>query len=320
MELLGSNIRETLIGTKRKDTITSLDGDDLIGTGGGGDIIKAGAGDDMIGGFEFNLNSLPRSSNRGANVDGGAGYDTLVVELTASKRVSEVSDILHAMKASNVEEFIYHFASVKANQQLKGTNGIETIVVGAGDANIDMRGGNDYVFAAGGDDIIKGGKGSDFIHAGNGRNSVTGGDGVDYFHFHLTGEFQYTAISDFKSDEDKIEITLDIDQINFLYETDYTAGRPVRDYGDVVIGNGPEFNEYVSTSNGRWFDADDFDTAPNIAEWDREDWIYYEQDTGSIFVSSWVDIDGTKRELQVLVAHVKPDTVIDDSDFSFRFF
>lgn len=320
MELLGSNIRETLIGTKRKDTITSYDGDDLIGTGGGGDIVDAGAGNDMIGDFAFDLNNIAQSDSRGARVDGGAGYDTVVVELTASKRASEVGSIFNAMKATNVEEFIYSFGSVKAGQRLNGTNNVETIVVGSGDATIDMRGGSDYVFAGGGDDVIKAGKGSDFIHAGNGRNTVTGGDGVDYFHFHLTGEFQYTRIADFKTNEDKIEITLDIDQINFLYETDYLAGRPVRDYGDVVIGNGPEFNQYVSTSNGRWFDADDFAISPNIAEWDRDDWIYYEEDTGSIFVSSWVDIDGVKRELQVLVAHVKPDTVIDDSDFSFRFF
>jgi hypothetical protein len=323
MKMLGSNIRETLIGTKRKDSITSLDGNDLIGTGGGGaDVIEAGAGEDMIGGFAFDLGSLARSANRGASVNGGAGYDTLVVELTAAKRVSEVSDILNAMKVSNVEEFIYNFASVKAKQLINGTNGVETIVTGTGDANIDMRGGNDYVFTGGGDDIIKGGKGSDFIHAGDGHNTVSGGDGVDYFHFHLTGSFQYTNITDFKSDEDKIEITLDVDQINFLYETTFFAGRPERDYGDVVIGNGPEFNEYVSTSNGRWFDSNDFTTdlndAPDFTDWERDHWVHYEEDTGSIFISNWVDVDGFKRELRVLVAHVEPDTVINDSDFLFR--
>jgi hypothetical protein len=319
MDMFGSNIRETLIGTKRKDSITSLDGDDLIGTGGGGaDIIKAGAGEDMIGGFDVNLNSLARSANRGAVVDGGSGYDTMVVQLTAARRISEVSDIREIMKITNVEEFIFNFASVKAKQLINGSNGIETIVVGTGDATIDMRGGNDYVFTGGGDDIIRGGKGSDFIHAGDGHNIVTGGDGVDYFHFNLTGDFQYTNITDFKSDEDKIEITLAVDQINFLYETEFFTGRPERDYGDVVVGNGPEFNKYVSSSNGRWFDTDDFESNINFTEWDRDDWVYYEQETGSIFISNWVDIDGVKRELQVLVAHVKEGTVIDDNDFLFR--
>lgn len=317
MDMLGSNTRETLIGTKRKDSITSLDGDDLIGTGGGGaDIIKAGAGDDMIGGFDLNLNSLARSANRGATIDGGSGYDTMVVQLTAARRVSEVSDILHVMKVSNVEEFIYNFTSVKAKQQINGTNGIETIVVGTGDATIDMRGGNDYVFAGGGDDIIKGGKGSDFIHAGDGHNTATGGAGIDYFHFQLTGEFQYTNITDFTSGEDKIRITIDVSQVNFLHETDYFAGRPERDYGDVVIGNGPELNKYVSTSNGRWFDSDDFTSS--FPDLDFDDWAHYEESSGSIFVSNWVDVDGVKRELQVLVAHVEPHTVINESDFAFR--
>lgn len=319
MKMFGSNLKDTMIGTKRADTINSLLGNDLIGTGGGADIIKTGGGNDLITGFSFDLNSIAKSDNRGSNVDAGAGgYDVMIVELKAARRgVSEVDTFQEAMKASNVEEFIYNFSTASAKQQIVGTKKSETIVVQQGDANINTGDGDDYIFTGAGEDILIGGKGSDFIHAGEGHNTVSGGAGQDFFHFRLTDVYQYTNIEDFKAGEDKIAISIDMEQVNRLFEPDFGYVMPKRFYGDGHYGVGPELNDYVSYNHGREFDASDFKSGE--VELMFDDWAYYEQETGSIFIKHYEDEPwGENLEETVLVAHVAPGTVINESDFLFK--
>lgn len=334
MKMNGSNRQDTLIGTASDDTIKALGGDDLIATAGGVDTILAGDGNDMITGFSFKLKSdngnpdsdpdgpvinLPRAATRQSiTVDGGAGsHDVMLIELTATKGVSDVDTFKDAVTVRNVEEFIYNFASLGAGQKILGSNstkGIETIVVGAGNANIDMRSGNDFVFTADGNDIIKAGKGSDFIHAGDGHNTVVGGSGTDYFHFQLTGNQQYTAITDFESGIDEVVISIDVSQVNLLFDTDYESPSPVRTYGDRFLGVGDSLNAFVSYDHGREFDIDDF--AVNQPDLSFDDWAAYDQATGSIFIINYQDDPADTQ--YVLVAQVTPGTVIDDLDFSFR--
>jgi len=323
MKMYGSNQYDTLMGTKGVDRIETYGGFDLIATGGGADVILAGADNDMITGFSFNLQSLARSASRGANVDGGAGdQDILIAEMIGGKRATHVDSILDVMKVKNVEEFIYNFATVKARQQLFGTEKSETITVGEGDAKVDMAGGNDYVYTLAGDDIVKGGKGSDFIHAGEGHNTVSGGTGVDYFHFHITDGYQYTEITDFEAGQDKIVVTIDTAQVNLLFGhfddqwENLEGPLPVRAYGDGYLGVGPQINAYVSYNHGREFDADDFSTTEEVLPVDF--WSNYEQDTGSIFVYHYEEHSWGLELEKVLVGHVKPGTAIEESDFSFR--
>lgn len=335
MKMYGSNREDTLIGNASNDLIKGLGGDDLIATAGGIDTILAGDGNDMITGFSFKLNSnsnsgpdvpgdpdivihdLSRSAARKSiMVDGGAGsHDIMLIELTAAKGAAEVDSFKDAITVKNVEEFIYNFGSVNAGQKILGSNskqGMETIVVGSGNANIDLRAGNDIVYTAEGDDVIKAGTGSDFIHAGQGHNTVTSGTGTDYFHFHLTGSYQYTNITDFESGVDKVLISIDVEQFNLLHGTDLESPPPVRNYGDRYQGVGNSLNAYVSYDHGRHFDADDF----NDPLLPFSDWAYYEQSTGSIFVIHYQEDPADTQ--YVLVAHVDPSTAIDASDFSFR--
>jgi hypothetical protein len=344
MKMKGSNLRDTLVGTPSGDTITALGGNDLIATAGGIDTILAGSGDDMITGFSYkltpdkgdtgtdtggdtggdtgNIGGRASQGSAGASitVDGGAGsHDIILVELSASKGTSEVDDFKKAVTVKNVEEFIYNFATLSAGQEILGSNsskGLETIVVGSGTANINTRGGDDFVYTAEGDDVINTGKGSDFIHAGEGHNTVTSGSGTDYFHFHLTDTYQYTNITDFEAGVDKILITLDVDQINLIRGANYESPLPVRGYGDGMQGVGDVLNAYVSYNHGREFDPDDFTSSdPNMA---FDDWAFYEQETGSIFVIHYEDHSTWIETEVVLVAHVEPGTAIDQSDFSFR--
>ena len=319
MKMYGSNLKDTMIGTKSADTITSLLGDDLIGTGGGADIIKTGGGNDLITGFSFDLNGLARSDNRGSNVDAGVGgYDMMIVELKAARRgVSEVDTFQDVMKATNVEEFIYNFTTASTKQQILGTKQTETIVVQTGNAKIDAGNGDDYIFSGAGDDILKGGSGSDFIHAGEGHNTVSGGAGQDFFHFRLTDVYQYTNIEDFKAGEDKIAISIDIEQVNRVLGTDYSFVLPARFYGDGHYGVGPALNDYVTYNSGRLVDSSQFGTTAPFLDFD--DFAYYEQETGSIFIKHYEDEPwGENLEETVLVAHVAPGTVINASDFLFK--
>lgn len=338
MKMRGSNLRDTLVGTTSSDTIVARGGNDLIARAGGVDTILAGAGNDMITGFSFNLKTSTDTDDdddggvviiggfsRAADsasmkVDGGTGvHDVMLIELTAPKGVSEIDSFRDKIAIKNVEEFIYNFTSLSADQTILGANNVrtlETIVVGSGTAIIDARSGNDFIYTADGADIIDGGNGSDFIHAGEGHNTVSGGGGEDYFHFHLTDTYQYTEIVDFQSGVDKILITIDFDQVNLLYETDYEEPLPVRGYGDGYQGVGDELNAYVSYNHGRQFDPSDFSNSDSRLPF--ADWGFYEQSTGSVFVIHYEEHDSAIEIETVLVAQVSAGTVIDESDFLFR--
>lgn len=335
MKMYGSNQEDTLIGTASGDTIKALGGNDLIATAGGIDAIYGGDGNDLITGFSATIKNASGTdtgsdpdgniggrsrANNSILVDGGNGsHDIMLIEVKLSKGVSDISSSRDFFTIKNVEEFIYNVSSVSAAQKILGSNSskyIETIVIGAGDANVDARGGNDMIYTADGDDTIKAGSGTDFIHAGNGYNTVTGGTSTDYFHFHLTGSEQYTEITDFESGIDKVLITIDVAQYNFLFQTDYESPYPDRSYGDRYLGVGPDLNAYVSYNNGRAFDPDPDSFSSDTPALEFDDWALYEQSTGSIFVRYYQE--DPYDEQYVLVAHVEPGTVINESDFSFR--
>jgi hypothetical protein len=339
MKMYGSDRDDTLIGTASGDTIKALGGDDLIATAGGFDSIFAGAGNDLITGFSFDLKNTPdvdtdngsdpdihlsgrSASNKSIVVDGGAGsHDIMLIELTAAKGTSEVSSSKDAFTIKNVEEFIYNFSSVSAGQKILGSDsgqGLETIVVGSGDANIDARSGTDYIYTAGGNDIVKGGNGSDFIHTGEGHNFATGGKGADYFHFRVTGNYQYTEITDFKAGEDKILFSVNTDQINLLFSSVYDdwealdPDTPIRFYGDELQGVGQSLNDYVSYNHGRQFDPSEF--TQNDDELYLPLWANYEKETGSIFAYYYTQVEDALDIDMILIAHVTPGTDIAASD------
>jgi Ca2+-binding RTX toxin-like protein len=337
MKMYGSNHRDTLIGTASRDTIQARGGNDLIATAGGADTILAGDGDDMITGFSFKLSSddggtdpdidigigsQRASAGQSMLVDGGAGsHDIMLVELTAQKGISEIETFREKVTVKNVEEFIYNFASLTADQKILGANntrGLETIVVGSGTADIDSQAGNDFIYTSSGADVIKAGNGRDFIHAGEGHNFVSGEAGADYFHFQLTGNYQYTEITDFQAGQDKILITVSTDQINLLFGAVYEDWEsldpdiPVRYYGDGLQGVGSALNDYVSYNHGRQFDPSEFTQNDDVLYLPL--WVDYETETGSVFAYYYTQVDDALDIDKVLIAHVTPGTDIAASD------
>ena len=185
--LIGSAFDDTLSGDDGVNVITGGGGDDTIAGGGGQDIINAGAGNDTIlwgvGGSVF------------ATIDGGAGNDTIVDNGTnfgatrinlATGELSTLANGTVLSTFSSIENFDGS-ASLSSAAELIGTNGDNSLLMGAGDSAL---------FGLFGDDVLGGGAG---------RDMLTGGGGADVFIFGQGDDVD--TITDFTDGEDMIDLS-----------------------------------------------------------------------------------------------------------------
>jgi Ca2+-binding RTX toxin-like protein len=303
MRMYGSTYDDSLFGTIGKDVIYGDNGNDLISGWtldhkGAADKIYAGGGSDLISGISVQFDNVARSQSRGALVDGGADYDTLIIDSFSKAKSTQLSRMDLVVDVSKVEEIIYNFSGLTAKQTATGTNAGETIYIGEGGSKSNGGKGNDYLFAGAGDDKLIGGDGNDFLSASSGHNELTGGKGADYFHFQLTTDFQYNNISGFEVGTDKIAITLYVS--GALEGASYGNGfwnldRPIDTMG------------YLNYDHGRMLDRLDFFSDADLFD----DHMIYEQSTGSILQV----INGR----EILVAHIDMEQkpALDADDFVF---
>jgi Ca2+-binding RTX toxin-like protein len=138
-------------------TVTGTSKDDTFNLDTTNSIIRAGAGNDQVSVTQ------PIAGNIGT-LDGGAGFDYLVVDLstqTANLTLTNLQDINIAgvVRATNFERF--------------------SLETGSGNDTILQSGiVNDSVLRQ--NDLIKTGAGNDTINAGLGSDTVFGGDGLDH--------------------------------------------------------------------------------------------------------------------------------------------
>ncbi|MFY9489087.1 MAG: hypothetical protein WAP35_10405 [Solirubrobacterales bacterium] len=66
-----------------------------------------------------------------------------------------------------------------SKENLKGTNGADTITAAGGDDKVNAKRGNDTVSGDGGDDRLWAGRGDDTVTGGEGNDKMHGGDGDD---------------------------------------------------------------------------------------------------------------------------------------------
>jgi Ca2+-binding RTX toxin-like protein len=164
----GTNIGETLNGTNAAETLNGLGGNDILNGGGGSDALYGGAGDDTLNGGDGidrlwgddgNDMLAPGSDaafiyiagavNREGVyfVDGGPGFDTLVLDYSAaSKSQSISSDVLASDQVVNVEAL-----------KITGSQFSDFL---SGSSNADQ------LFGGGGYDYLSGGGGNDTLDAG----------------------------------------------------------------------------------------------------------------------------------------------------------
>jgi Ca2+-binding RTX toxin-like protein len=311
MKKFGSNLSDSLFGTDKADVIYGLDGNDLIsawdsGTGSA-DKIYGGKGRDLISGLSLDVDFPAKSASRGAVIDGGAGEDTAIISLHSTAQTTMIVKVKPALTLHHVEDVIYHFDGLNSGQRVVGSDRAETIYLGDNNANGLGMDGNDYLFSGAGDDVLDGGDGNDLLSAGGGHNTLTGGKGADYFHFHLTQDYQYSEITDFKSGVDKIALFLDIDGVEL---------EPARSYGDKLqlVNNSVDGLGYIDYDHGRLFDRGTFHTSVD------DYFIYnmiYDKSTGSLTQRVYLQGDDGIQEYDVLLAHIDGNPSLKPTDFVF---
>lgn len=311
MKIIGSKgYADSLFGGKGIDQIYGDNGNDLISawmepSQAARDEVHAGAGDDLISGFSFNFSTLSRSASRGASIDGGSGYDMLIVDSASKAKNTNLDKLDKVSDIAKVEEIIYNFSGANSKQKIIGTNTNETIYVGENGSTTDGGRGNDYLFAGSGDDTLIGGAGNDFLSAAGGRNTLTGGQGADYFQFHLTEDYSYSNITDFQKGVDKIALVIDI------------GGELSPDaFGDGVrfIDRQMDAMGYLDYDHGRIMDRGLF--ANNSTYYSGN--MIYEQSTGSFLQHLYLDDgNGGTIERYVLLAHLNNKPNLDADDFVF---
>lgn len=314
MKMIGSNgYADTLIGGATADRIYGNGGDDLISAwenvgDAAADVIFAGDGDDLISGFAFDFGVIARSGSRGAKINGGNGYDMLILDSTSSAKVTSLGEIQRVVDIVKVEEIIYNFSGATSKQRFIGTNANDTIYIGDGGSSAEGGNGDDYLFGGGGDDTLVGGNGSDFLSGSGGRNTLTGGRGADYFQFHLTQDYSYSNITDFEKGVDKIALVIDLVDDDFVGEN----------FGDRLRGTEREIDSlgYLHYDRGRAMDRDLFSTSAQR----YEDNMIYERETGSFLQRVYLETDDGIVEYQVLLAQIQGKPDLDVDDFVFMFF
>lgn len=158
-------------GRRGNDTITGSAFNDLLRGGDGNDLLQGGAGDDtLVGGPGFDTllggdgNDRFYISGYGDWVDGGDGYDTVVVQGSDAVYLDlETSNIERAYGGDGNDYFYGDFRTVAVE-----------VNSGAGD---------DWLVGGSGDDTLRGGAGNDSFEGGSGADLIVGGDGIDIAYF-----------------------------------------------------------------------------------------------------------------------------------------
>ena len=194
-------------------SITTGNGDDILTGGALDDTLAGGGGSDTLSGMDGN--DLINVGTGNFNADGGAGTDTLILDL------SNNFDAVHLTFAATF--------TVTTAQTFGTANGFEilSVISGSGDDKIIGGAGNDTINAGLGRDTLTGGAGDDHLFVGNldifsgndAGDQAYGGDGNDFIQFGIGGN--NTGYGG--AGNDNLSLRFDfsaITQVNHLYGGD----------------------------------------------------------------------------------------------------
>lgn len=203
--ITGTAGSDLLRGLDEYDRILGLDGDDDLDGGAGDDMLYGGAGNDVLvsrSGYD-RLDGGDGDDRivlvgTGGAVTGGAGFDSLVVNLsgeTEGVRFNGASG--HAMigNGQDLTDHIYfrdierlELQTGSGNDYIRGTTFGDIVLSGAGDDDLDGGAGDDKLYGGAGNDILTNSSGYDRLDGGEGDDrivlvgtggAVTGGAGFD---------------------------------------------------------------------------------------------------------------------------------------------
>lgn len=143
--LYGGADSDTLIGGDGDDYLTGDDGDDSLSGGNGNDTLTGGAGSDTLQGFDGDDRITIDSFDLIANVNGGTGRDTLVIE-------NGRTFVTNGLSVYGFEVF----RGADGNDSVRGNDATVDYDLGGGDGNDTLEGnqGNDTLIGGSGDDVF----------------------------------------------------------------------------------------------------------------------------------------------------------------------
>lgn len=174
-ELLGGDGNDKLQGNAKTDTLDGGPGNDVLRGGRKWDFLEGGEGDDILGGPRFNWHdsAVYRNASGPVTIDlvegtaTGQGADTLARGINFLQLSAHDDVVIGSQADDNIRDF-------------------------GGSDQLDLLGGNDYVYPPDADqdgndtfdlgpghDFASSGFGNDFIDGGEGNDTVGGGDGID---------------------------------------------------------------------------------------------------------------------------------------------
>ncbi len=184
--ITGNSDSNSLLGGDGDDTLDGGSGDDILFGEAGSDVLRGGAGDDIL---VIDVDDVLT----GANIDGGDGYDQLVVGGETDFALNLNVDDL------NIESVI----AWDFDDTLQGNrNDVDYV--------FDGRGGDDTLSGAGGDDVLIGGAGDDSLSGGAGDDTLSGGSGLDSF----DGGSGVDTV-DFSTSFENVDVSLEADTATF---------------------------------------------------------------------------------------------------------
>jgi Ca2+-binding RTX toxin-like protein len=151
----GTNSNDSIFGGAGANTLSGQNGDDTFTA----TVIVGGDGND--------------------NITGGGGIDTYDLSLTSANATVTTTTASSTQIGTD---------TLNGIENIKGSQGNDTITLN-GNANvIDGQGGNDVIDAGGSNDTVSGGTGNDTITGGTGADLLTGGADIDTFDFNALNE------------------------------------------------------------------------------------------------------------------------------------
>lgn len=300
--LVGTRARDVIVTFGGDDTVDNLGGDDWVCTGAGDDIVRAdrirdipgirgvdlGAGDDRLRFFEA------------TDIDGGPGDDRIVVDQgVGSIDGGPGDDYLRSLAvkvpygyADNTPCLSYSGASHGVRINLErgtahgegddtvvnfrcayGSHFNDTIIGSARTDYLELRGGDDLVFAGRGNDSVAAGAGDDRVYLGEGDDSANGESGRD----RLYGQDGSDYLEGW-SDADYLDGGDDNDQVYgaFFCElsgNSYGNGGLIDTDGDEVFGGAGEDYVFGDLGNDRLDGGPGIDRGQGGYHDGRVDWI-----------------------------------------------
>jgi len=195
-DLTGTDRNDVIGGTNIQDRLAGMAGNDVLQGGEGNDVLDGGAGNDQLhGGTGDDTYLFGRGGGQDRLIDLGGTQDTIRfaadvapgdVQVTKSGRdvvltISGTNDqitltqflltpLLQIDEVRFADGTVWDSATVasRAQQDMIGTNGADTLQGTDGDDVLRGLGGNDLITGLSGHDVLDGGDGSDTLTGGSG--------------------------------------------------------------------------------------------------------------------------------------------------------